>query len=156
LPRWFRRRRREQDGTSLVVRSRTSGKAHERSDGRRGEDDPLGSWRLIPEAVGSKRNADNPLDCDLLVVDEASMVNVLLMQALMKAIPDDAALLIVGDIGQRPLSDPGRYWPEDRRGDAKVETKARLVYLFVFFKLKILFFRIVGFFDFAEQIGFRL
>jgi ATP-dependent exoDNAse (exonuclease V) alpha subunit len=109
-----------------------------------------------PRSGGFKRNADNPLDCDLLVVDEASMVNVLLMQALMKAIPDDAALLIVGDIGQRPLSDPGRYWPEDCRGDAKVETKARLVYLFVFFKLKILFFRIVGFFDFAEQIGFRL
>src|SRR5580698_260621 len=40
-----------------------------------------------PRSGGFKRNADNPLDCDLLVVDEASMVDVLLMQALMKAIP---------------------------------------------------------------------
>jgi exodeoxyribonuclease V alpha subunit len=35
---------------------------------------------------GFKRGDDNPLDCDLLVVDETSMVDVLLMQALMKAI----------------------------------------------------------------------
>ena len=41
---------------------------------------------------------NNPLDCDLLVVDETSMVDVRLMQALMKAAPDKAALLIVGDI----------------------------------------------------------
>jgi exodeoxyribonuclease V alpha subunit len=35
--------------------------------------------------------ANNPLDCDLLVVDETSMVDVMLMQALMKAVPDKAA-----------------------------------------------------------------
>ena len=39
-----------------------------------------------PKSGVFKRNADNPLDCDLLVVDEASMVDVMLMQALMKAI----------------------------------------------------------------------
>ena len=44
-----------------------------------------------PRSGGFKRNADNPLDCDLLVVDEASMVDVMLMQALMKATPDNAA-----------------------------------------------------------------
>ena len=60
-----------------------------------------GSWRLTPR-WGFKRGEDNPLDCDLLVVDEASMVDVMLMQALMKAIPDKAALLIVGDIDQLP------------------------------------------------------
>src|SRR5271168_4846497 len=36
-----------------------------------------------PKGGGFKRNADNPLDCDLLVIDEASMVDVMLMQALM-------------------------------------------------------------------------
>jgi exodeoxyribonuclease V alpha subunit len=60
-----------------------------------------------PRSGGFKRNADNPLDCDLLVVDEASMVDVMLMQALMKAIPDHAALLIVGDIDQLPSVGPG-------------------------------------------------
>jgi exodeoxyribonuclease V alpha subunit len=61
-----------------------------------------------PKSGGFKRNADNPLDCDLLVVDEASMVDVMLMQALMKATPDTAALLIVGDIDQLPSVGPGQ------------------------------------------------
>jgi exodeoxyribonuclease V alpha subunit len=61
-----------------------------------------------PKGGGFKRNADNPLECDLLVVDETSMVDVLLMQALMKAIPDSAALLIVGDIDQLPSVGPGQ------------------------------------------------
>jgi exodeoxyribonuclease V alpha subunit len=61
-----------------------------------------------PMGGGFKRNADNPLECDLLVVDETSMVDILLMQALMKAIPDSAALLIVGDIDQLPSVGPGQ------------------------------------------------
>ena len=57
---------------------------------------------------GFKRNEGNSLDCDLLVVDEASMVDVLLMQALMTATPDAAAVLIVGDIDQLPSVGPGQ------------------------------------------------
>jgi hypothetical protein len=44
-----------------------------------------------PKGGGFKPGDDNPLDCDLLVVDETSMVDVMLMQALMKAAPDKAA-----------------------------------------------------------------
>ena len=63
----------------------------------------------VDPANGSfKRNDDNPLDCDLLVVDEASMVDVLLMRALLAAVPDRAALLIVGDIDQLPSVGPGQ------------------------------------------------
>ena len=61
-----------------------------------------------PKAGGFKRNQDNQLECDLLIVDEASMVDIILMQALMKAIPDSAALLIVGDIDQLPSVGPGQ------------------------------------------------
>jgi len=61
-----------------------------------------------PKSGAFKRDADNPIDCDMLVVDEASMVDVLLMQSLMKAIPDHAALLIVGDIDQLPSVGPGQ------------------------------------------------
>ena len=61
-----------------------------------------------PKAGGFKRNTDNPLECDLLVIDETSMVDVMLMQALMKAVPDNAALLIVGDIDQLPSVGPGQ------------------------------------------------
>jgi exodeoxyribonuclease V alpha subunit len=42
-----------------------------------------------------------------LVVDETSMIDTTLMQALMRAIPDTAALLIVGDIDQLPSVGPG-------------------------------------------------
>jgi exodeoxyribonuclease V alpha subunit len=61
-----------------------------------------------PKGGGFKRGSDNPLDCDLLVVDETSMVDVMLMQALMRAVPDDAALLIVGDIDQLPSVGPSQ------------------------------------------------
>jgi exodeoxyribonuclease V alpha subunit len=61
-----------------------------------------------PRGGGFRRNDGNCLDCDLLVVDEASMVDVLLMQALLKAAPDSAALLIVGDIDQLPSVGPGQ------------------------------------------------
>lgn len=61
-----------------------------------------------PKNGGFKKNADNPIDCELLVVDEASMVDVMLMQALLKALPDDAALLVVGDIDQLPSVGPGQ------------------------------------------------
>ena len=63
---------------------------------------------IDPKGGGFKRGDDNPLDCDLLVVDETSMVDVMLMQALMKAVPDTAALLIVGDIDQLPSVGPGQ------------------------------------------------
>jgi ATP-dependent exoDNAse (exonuclease V) alpha subunit len=39
------------------------------------------------------------------------MVDVMLMQALMKAVPDKAALLLVGDIDQLPSVGPGQVWP---------------------------------------------
>jgi exodeoxyribonuclease V alpha subunit len=61
-----------------------------------------------PQNGGFKRGGENVLDCDLLVVDETSMVDVLLMQALLKAVPDHAGLLIVGDIDQLPSVGPGQ------------------------------------------------
>ena len=61
-----------------------------------------------PKGGGFKRGDDNRLDCDLLVIDEASMVDAMLMQSLMKAVPDQAALLIVGDIDQLPSVGPGQ------------------------------------------------
>ena len=61
-----------------------------------------------PKGGGFKRGDDNPLDCDLLVVDETSMVDVILMQALMRAVPNTSAVLIVGDIDQLPSVGPGQ------------------------------------------------
>lgn len=63
---------------------------------------------IDPANGGFKRDADNPLDCDLLVVDETSMVDVTMMHALMKAMPQQAALLLVGDVDQLPSVGPGQ------------------------------------------------
>ncbi len=61
-----------------------------------------------PKGGGFKHNEESPLECDLLVIDETSMVDVMLMQAVLKAIPDNAALLVVGDIDQLPSVGPGQ------------------------------------------------
>jgi len=61
-----------------------------------------------PAAFGFKRNAELPLECDLLVVDETSMVDVPLMASLLDAIPPEAALLLVGDVDQLPSVGPGQ------------------------------------------------
>lgn len=48
------------------------------------------------------KNEENPLDCDLLIVDEMSMVDILLMQALLKALKAHTRLIMVGDSDQLP------------------------------------------------------
>ena len=61
-----------------------------------------------PKTGGFKRSEEHPLDCQLLVVDETSMVDVPLMRALLNALPDEAALLLVGDADQLPSVGPGQ------------------------------------------------
>jgi exodeoxyribonuclease V alpha subunit len=56
---------------------------------------------------GFKRKKDNPLECDLLIVDEASMIDTLLMHHLLKAVPSNARVLFVGDVHQLPSVGPG-------------------------------------------------
>ena len=51
---------------------------------------------------GYQRNADNPLEGDVLIVDECSMIDVMLMYNLLKAVPDAMTLVFVGDIDQLP------------------------------------------------------
>jgi exodeoxyribonuclease V alpha subunit len=60
-----------------------------------------------PKRFGFKRDADNRLKGDLVVVDETSMVDVVLMNQLLRAIPDHAALFLVGDVDQLPSVGPG-------------------------------------------------
>jgi len=61
-----------------------------------------------PRTGTFRRNEDEPLDCDLLVVDETSMVDVPLMRAVLRALPERAALLLVGDVDQLPSVGPGQ------------------------------------------------
>lgn len=54
-----------------------------------------------------RRNEDNPLECDAVVIDEFSMVDILLMEALLRAIPKGAKVVLIGDKDQLPSVGPG-------------------------------------------------
>lgn len=56
---------------------------------------------------GFQKNEKNPLDCHLLIVDEASMIDNVLMYHLLKAVPPDATLILVGDVNQLPAVGAG-------------------------------------------------
>ena len=56
---------------------------------------------------GFRRDEDCPLECDLLVIDELSMIDVLLMSSLLEAISDGTRLILVGDADQLPSVGPG-------------------------------------------------
>lgn len=60
-----------------------------------------------PRQGGFKRNKENPLEADLVVIDESSMIDVTLMHQLLKAIPSEASVLFVGDVDQLPSVGPG-------------------------------------------------
>lgn len=70
--------------------------------------------RLLEYGYGEKdeemffqKNEDTPLETDVLIVDEASMIDVLLMNNLLKAIVEGTRLILVGDVDQLPSVGPG-------------------------------------------------
>ena len=64
------------------------------------------------------RNRDRPLSCDLLIVDEASMLDTVLAYHLLRALPDTGRLILVGDVDQLPSVGPGRVLADLIRSDA--------------------------------------
>ncbi len=58
-------------------------------------------------AAGFQRNGDHPLSGDLFVIDESSMIDLPLMDALLDALPPAAHLILVGDVDQLPSVGPG-------------------------------------------------
>ncbi|HZR20644.1 MAG TPA: ATP-dependent RecD-like DNA helicase [Verrucomicrobiae bacterium] len=77
---------------------------------------------------GFQRNETHPLNCDLLVLDETSMVDVVLMNHLLRALPRDASLLLVGDVDQLPSVGPGMVLRQ--LIDSRVIPVARLTEVF--------------------------
>ena len=63
---------------------------------------------IDPSSGTFRRGRQRPLDCGLLVVDEASMVDVELMAALLQALPAEGSLLLIGDADQLPSVGPGQ------------------------------------------------
>lgn len=71
-----------------------------------------------PHSFDFKHNRNNPLAADLVVVDESSMIDVLLMNKLLAAVPDRAALILVGDADQLPSVGPGAVLEDVIASDA--------------------------------------
>lgn len=71
-----------------------------------------------PALAGFKRDRDHPLDFDLVVVDEASMVDVILANQLLRAVSPWACLVLVGDVDQLPSVGPGTFLSDVIRSDA--------------------------------------
>ena len=57
---------------------------------------------------GFQKNEENPLVGDVLIVDECSMIDVILMNSLLKAVPDNMTLILVGDVDQLPSVGAGK------------------------------------------------
>lgn len=78
---------------------------------------------------GFSRHRRNPLALDLLVVDEASMIDLTLAQALMDALPATAQLLLVGDANQLPPIGVGAVWQHLQKTDLQLRFGAAAVRL---------------------------
>ena len=65
-----------------------------------------------PATGGFRHGPDHPLETDFVVVDEVSMVDIVLANQLLRAIPSRAALLLVGDVDQLPSVGPGSVLAE--------------------------------------------
>ena len=83
---------------------------------------------IDPKNGGFRKGVDDPLECDLLVLDETSMVDVPLMNAITKAVPKRAGLLLVGDVDQLPSVGAGRVLADVI--DSGAVTVARLTEVF--------------------------
>lgn len=67
---------------------------------------------------GYKNNGENPLDCDALIIDETSMIDIILMYNLLKAVSDDTVVILVGDVDQLPSVGAGNVLKEVIDSDA--------------------------------------
>ncbi|HEX2223591.1 MAG TPA: ATP-dependent RecD-like DNA helicase, partial [Thermoanaerobaculia bacterium] len=70
-----------------------------------------------PRTRAFDRNRDHPLSCDLLIVDEVSMLDTVLAYHLLRAVPDHGRLVLVGDVDQLPSVGPGRVLADLIRSD---------------------------------------
>jgi exodeoxyribonuclease V alpha subunit len=67
---------------------------------------------------GFQRDEEKPLDCDVLVIDEASMIDTILMYFLLRAVPPAATFILVGDVNQLPSVGAGNVLNDIIASDA--------------------------------------
>jgi len=86
-----------------------TGKAAKRAAEATGEEAKTIHRTLVMEKSGQFKHHDkNPLECDVFVIDESSMVDVPLMSSVCSALPTNARFIIIGDVDQLPSVGPGK------------------------------------------------
>jgi len=63
--------------------------------------------KYLPQKRAFTHDENNPIDADVLIVDESSMIDIVLMDQLLRALPDKIILILVGDTDQLPSVGPG-------------------------------------------------
>jgi exodeoxyribonuclease V alpha subunit len=81
-----------------------------------------------PSERGFLHNEENPLDADMVVVDEASMIDLVLFYNLLKAIRPDTHLLLVGDVDQLPSVGAGNVLHDVIHGDVGPVTRLDVIF----------------------------
>lgn len=75
-----------------------------------------------------ERNEENPLEADVIIIDEMSMVDISLMNALLKAVPVGTRLILVGDVNQLPSVGPGNVLRDIIASDAFTVVKLNTIF----------------------------
>ena len=98
----------EKEGRTTLLAAPTGRAAKRMSEATGREAKTIHRLLEIDPATGRfRKNEREPLDCDTLVLDEVSMIDILLMDALLSAVPSDCRLILVGDSDQLPSVGPG-------------------------------------------------
>ena len=77
---------------------------------------------------GFQKNAENPLKGDVLIIDESSMIDIVMMNSLLKAVPDFMTVILVGDVDQLPSIGPGNVLRDMIESNAIQTVKLEKVY----------------------------
>lgn len=75
-----------------------------------------------------ERNEDNPLEADVIIIDEMSMVDIQLFYALLKAVPVGGRLILVGDMNQLPSVGPGQVLRDLINSDSFATVRLRHIF----------------------------
>ena len=89
-------------GAQIVLAAPTGRAAKRMSEATGMEAKTIHRLLEVKPPEGYQRNTENPLEGDVLIVDECSMIDLLLMYNLLKAVPDRMSLILVGDVDQLP------------------------------------------------------
>ena len=97
----------EKLGARIFLAAPTGRAAKRLSEATRREAKTVHRMLEIKPPDGYKKNKDNPLECEVLIVDEASMLDIVLTHNLLKAVKTGTTVILVGDVDQLPSVGPG-------------------------------------------------